>query len=641
MLSTLNVSQTGMNAARIAVENVSNNIANENTVGYKKRVVQVSELAQSDGRFTGRGVDSSTAYRITSQYMYDKIMSENTKANYYDKVSNMIGSVESIFSETKHSGFSADLNRYFQAIENLRTNPNSEIYKSVLKSSGSIVVESLQNLYTSIEQQQLSEKTELKVNVNKVNGLLKEIGDINVKLEKYEFNNDLLDKRDQLELELSNYVDISVNRAGGYYELKVAGEMAISNNTNVRTFDVIESKTNQVDKFYNQKFDSKGNFEIIDPLKFEADNTTPKTYVDGDKITYKLNNAVEVSITIGEKIRDTTKPEDPITGYPFLDINGDGNFEISEDELVRALVFKINNSEETKGLVSAYNGDYLVDAAGKRTTNDNADQYLRIESKFPGTENQFEGRLSVEKNIVPPSTPKDRVGEGLFRNENVSKNPQTDVTITINEKEISLKSGIMKAQVDNLSSSLGANKFQVYLDKLDSFAKTLSDVSDKFMKVGSNEYIYGDAASDASNGVVENIGLFTGLNVKDLKFNKSAVNDLNQEKLDYLATIQWKKDISFDGIGQKNSNPSKSTSLLDFFRDLKVGISSDKESNDFLQETQNNVKQSIKSSYEQLTRVDKDEEMLNLMKFQAAYTANAKIVTTINEMIQTLLGLKR
>ena len=641
MLSTLNVSQTGMNAARIAVENVSNNIANENTVGYKKRVVQVSELAQSDGRFTGRGVDSSAAYRITSQYMYDKIMSENTKANYYDKVSNMLGSIESIFSETEDSGFSADLNRYFQAIENLRTNPNSEIYKSVLKSSGSIVVESLQNLYTSIEQQQLSEKTELKVNVNKVNGLLKEIGDINVKLEKYEFNNDLLDKRDQLELELSNYVDISVNRAGGYYELKVAGEMAISNNTNVRTFDVIESKTNQVDKFYNQKFDSKGNFEIIDPLKFEADNTTPKTYVDGDKITYKLNNAVEVSITIGEKIRDTTKPEDPVTGYPFLDINGDGNFEISEDELVRALVFKINNSEETKGLVSAYNGDYLVDAAGKRTTNDNADQYLRIESKFPGTENQFEGRLSVEKKIVPPSTPEDRVGEVLFRNGNVSKNPQTDVTITINEKEITLKSGIMKAQVDNLSSSLGANKFQVYLDKLDSFAKTLSDVSDKFMKVGSNEYIYGDAASDASNGIVENIGLFTGLNVKDLKFNKSAVNDLNQEKLDYLATIQWKKDISFDGIGQKNSNPSKSTSLLDFFRDLKVGISSDKESNDFLQETQNNVKQSIKSSYEQLTRVDKDEEMLNLMKFQAAYTANAKIVTTINEMIQTLLGLKR
>lgn len=46
---------------------------------------------------------------------------------------------------------------------------------------------------------------------------------------------------------------------------------------------LLKVKRNQMDKFYNQKFDSKGNFEIIDPLKFEADNTTPKTYADGDK----------------------------------------------------------------------------------------------------------------------------------------------------------------------------------------------------------------------------------------------------------------------------------------------------------------------------------------------------------------------
>ncbi len=50
---------------------------------------------------------------------------------------------------------------------------------------------------------------------------------------------------------------------------------------------------------------------------------------------------------------------------------------------------------------------------------------------------------------------------------------------------------------------------------------------------------------------------------------------------------------------------------------------------------------SIQSSYDQLTKVDKDEEMLDLMKFQAAYTANAKIITAIDEMLQTLLGLKR
>ncbi|XPV68976.1 MAG: flagellar basal body protein [Halarcobacter sp.] len=36
MLNSLNVAQTGLSAAKVAVENVSNNIANQNTPGYKK-----------------------------------------------------------------------------------------------------------------------------------------------------------------------------------------------------------------------------------------------------------------------------------------------------------------------------------------------------------------------------------------------------------------------------------------------------------------------------------------------------------------------------------------------------------------------------------------------------------------------------
>ena len=52
-----------------------------------------------------------------------------------------------IFKETVDSGFSADLDRYYQAVENLRSNPNSLIYKSVLENQGATLVESLQNIY--------------------------------------------------------------------------------------------------------------------------------------------------------------------------------------------------------------------------------------------------------------------------------------------------------------------------------------------------------------------------------------------------------------------------------------------------------------------------------------------------------------
>ncbi len=626
MLSTLSVSQTGLNAAKIAVENVSNNIANENTAGYKKRVIQLSELEQMDAQFAGRGVSVDGTFRITSQYMYDKLVSENSKLNYYDKLSSMLGSVESTFKETLDSGLTADLNRYYQSVENLRSNPSSQIYKTALQNQGKILVESLQNLYTSVEQQQVGEKKELYKNVENVNSILKEIGQLNEKIQKYGQSNDLLDKRDQLELELSGYVDINVNRDTDYYELKIGGETAISSNTNVRTIEVKEEDTLQKDKY--TLIDSSVIPNVVhDALKYNED-FTPKAIDANDVVTYKLNNEFEVSVTMGELIS--------------MDWDGDGTVTteaVSTSNLTRALVHKINSSSDMKNSITAYNGDYSIDANGNKVTKNFQDNFLRIESKDAGIGNQFDGRISIEKrDNTNPSIVDSR--ESIYRNESQSTDPESRVYISIYDKEISVKNGIIKAQAENLSSDSPNNKFQGYLDRLDAFAQTLGDISDKYIKTGTDKYIYGEAASDESLGVINSLGLFSGSGVKTLKFNDSLVNELTQDKLDYLATIQWKSDLSYDGKGQ-NVVTTKKASLSEFFRDLRVTVSADKESVNFLKETQSGVKMSIQSSYDQLTKVDKDEEMLDLMKFQAAYTANAKIITAIDEMLQTLLGLKR
>lgn len=640
MLNTLNVSMTGLNAAKIAVENVSNNIANENTPGYKKRVVQLNELAQTDSRFTGRGVNASSTYRITSQYMYDKLMTENTKTNYYGKLSNILGNVESLFAETEDSGLSADINRYFQAIENLRSNPNSEIYRSNLKKQGSNLAESFQSLYSSIEKQQYDEKQEFYKNVEKTNDILKEIGTINQKLvDSNGQNNDLLDKRDQLELELSNYVDIKIDRSEGVYDLKISGKTAIFN-TNVRTIDVAENQNSQIDKFNHIKYNPDNSFQMYDSIKYNADYTS-KNIDTNDVVTYQLNNEFKVSVKIGEVIPDISKPKNPLTNnYPPLDINGDGNFEVTEDELVRALVYKINTNSDIKDSVTAYNGDYALDENGNKIIDNSKDNFLRIESVQKGISNRFNGQISIEKIDNTNSTIL-QGREVININTNESSTAESVLSIGILDDEVKLKTGILKAQIDNLSSVSGNNKYQDYLDKLDTFVATLSDITDKYIKNGTDDYTYGENLSDAQfPGTINNIGLFSGSTVKTFKFNESAVDNLTQSKLDYLATIQWKKDLNFNEKTGEGTDLTK-TSLLEYIRELKVSVSTNKEDAKFFNDTQKNVKLSIENSYNQLTKVDKDEEMLNLMKFQATYTANAKIVTAIDEMIQTLLGLKR
>jgi flagellar hook-associated protein 1 len=628
MLGTLSVSHTGLNASRYAIDNIGNNQANENTPGYKRRVTELSEIGQVNGIMTGRGVYFDGVFRVTSQYMYDKMISENSKDNYFTKMSNLIGGVESVFKETEGSGFSADLNRYYQSLENLRTNPSSEIYKSELKRNGDILVDSLKNKYTTIENQQKYENTEFHTNIDRVNGILTDIAKLNEKIQKFNTaTNDLLDKRDLLELELAQYVDIQVTRDSDFYELKIGDKTVISNNTNVQKINALEIKANQVDKYNHVRYNNNNTVDIFDSLKYNSDYSS-KNIDTNDIVTFKLNNQFSVSLTMGSVVQ--------------ADL-GDGaglqNVTVDINNLTRVMAYKINSDANIKGVVTVYNGDYSIDANGNKITNNSQDNYLRIESNLPGVENKFDARFSIEKiDNTDPTIVEKR--ESIYKNEVESKEAQSDVGIAIYEREINVSSGIVKAQMENLSTSSPNNKYKQYLDKLDAFAMTLSDVSDKYIKVGQGEYIYGEAASDENLGLIKSIGLFSGSNVKSLIFNSKIVNELKQEELDYLATIQWKGDLNFDGKGQGATSTNKA-SLNDFFRDLRISVSADKESVDFLKDTQEAIYKSLETSYNNLVKVDKDDEMLNLMKFQAAFTANAQIITAVNEMIQTILGMRR
>lgn len=628
MLNSLNVSHTGLSTAKKAVENVSNNIANENTPGYKKRVLDIRELEQVDTRFTGRGVQSGSAYRITDQYMFDRLLSENSRQNNYEKLSSILGNIEVAFKETENSGFSSDLSRYFKAIENLRANPNSEVYKNALANEGKILVNSLQNLYSSIEKFEASEKNDLNANVNKVNSILSEIGEINEKLGRTNSIavNDLYDRRDYLEEQLSKYADIEVSRENGQYELKVAGTVAVRHNTNVRDIAVKEEHTPQVDRFAKYDPTTNNNHSNVTFKENGADA--------GDVITFKLNNDTHVSVEIG-----SNQYTDSSGNTHDIDIDGDGNPDtITASNYVRGLAYAINENPSTKGLVTAYNGDYTVDASGNKNDTTGEDRFLFIESDKAGLDGQFEARITVSEDNAGVTE-----RHNVYKNEEQSKDAVSRTFVTIFDKEVSFKSGVLKSQTDSLQSDNPNNKLTDYKDRLDKFARTLADVTDKYIRTGKDEYIYGEQAIDekkSSDGSVINIGLFSGTSVKTMKFNEGAINDLDQKDLDYLATLQWKKDLSFTDKAQ-DPNDKNASSFSEFFQELKVIVSSDKESSEFLHKTQKDIKAALDSSYNELVKVDKDEEMINLVKFQKAYEANARVLTVINEMLETLLGLKR
>ena len=885
MIHSLNVAQTGLAASKASVENVMNNVANANTEGYKKRVVETSELAISDQRLWGRGVSIDQTVRITSQYMYDNIISENSKENYYSELSSMLENIESVFKETEDAGFSKDLDRYFQTIENLRANPNSEIYKNELKLNGQIIVDDLKRIYEDINAQEELSTQALNQNVNEINNLLEDIASVNEQINDSGIaSNDLLDKRDLLEKQLSSYVDIDVNRDYEFYELKIGGEVAVRNDS-VRTLTVGEEFTAQKDRYIKDEIGSDGiKSSILDGVTFDQE----------DQIVFELNNTTSVSVEYDETMT--------------FDLDGDGTEEtinVDETNYIRALAHKINSNPDFNTYIKAFNGNYSLDENDNKLTDDSSDEFLLIESKVDGYDGKFDSRitfveseyssissdfsfspvlnnnglsisssaaddgltlshtvefdsaqasnetydivlnnngsasgsnvsivpssvtydsgantitvpsgvssftitmdtdssvdlnteadysftmgtsgsqaslmtstltinntgqdilqsykLSVEEDGGSPFTIIDSINssaledgtsithdvnltsasssaqvlsmnlsddtgdyftltpsftdgvtydidtneitipagvssfsitmdtneladagvdqaynisitdnEGgasgttpitltsnitindtaagtatnLFKNEAQSNDATDTITLNLFDESINVTNGKVKAILENMTTESGGNKFDSYKESLDDFVKTFSDITSSFIKNDDGTYVYGEMASDENSEVADDIDLFTGSSVETFTFNSSVVGNLEQKDYDYLATIQWKDDISFSGFGQGSSvvlSDTNTRSFSEFYQDLRLGISRDKENSDFLVETQKAITESLNTSYDQLTKVDNDEEMINLIKYQAAYTANAKIITVVDSMLNTLLGIR-
>jgi flagellar hook-associated protein 1 FlgK len=207
----------------------------------------------------------------------------------------------------------------------------------------------------------------------------------------------------------------------------------------------------------------------------------------------------------------------------------------------------------------------------------------------------------------------------------------------MDNKEVEVKGGSLEAILNNTNTTSTNNLLNSYKEDLDQFAKALVDMSNTYIENDNGSYVYGtDAVSiNKDEDKKVSIDLYSGSDIKTLKFNDEKVYSLSQEKLDYLSKIQWKTDVDFDGTGENKS------SFSGFYQSTRFKIADNRENIIFKKENEAAIKESLQSSYDKVTKVDKDEEMLDLIKFQAAYSANAKVITTLNEMLQTLLNLKR
>lgn len=132
--------------------------------------------------------------------------------------------------------------------------------------------------------------------------------------------------------------------------------------------------------------------------------------------------------------------------------------------------------------------------------------------------------------------------------------------------------------------------------------------------------------------------------------NPTVQNDLN--KVAAGSTTRWGDGISGEAIGSLQYaktvggawNAASATSgvytYTDYFGATVGGVGSTTQAATSGRKLAEAVSNQLDNLRQQSSGVALDEEMINLVKYQQAYGAAAKTITTIDEMIQTLLNIK-
>lgn len=219
---------------------------------------------------------------------------------------------------------------------------------------------------------------------------------------------------------------------------------------------------------------------------------------------------------------------------------------------------------------------------------------------------------------------------------------------TNNKISDSLKTGKLGAQLKVRNEEIA-----VLRDKMDELAYGLSKATNAIHKRGFvNREIpmdsNGNPIENASTGKITGIDFFKNLNSKTNASSQISLSDEILEDLNNISTGLSPNSPGDNRIAiaisklqhEKILNDETSTFEESYLTSVgKIGLATGKSKID--EEQANGILAQAKSVKERLTGVSIDEEAANMIKYQHAYDASAKMIKVADEMFDSVLGMMR
>jgi flagellar hook-associated protein 1 FlgK len=208
----LSASLAGINATQQALSVVAGNVANANTPGYVDESVNQVETATSGQ--AGTSVDVTGINRDLNTLLQNQLWTETSGDSYADTTSQLYQQIQQIYGTPgSATSFDAIFDNFTSALQSLSTSPSSYSAQSAVLSSAQAVAQNLNSMTSNIQELRTEAEQGIATDVQTANGALQQIAQINQQLEGAAPDSStatLEDQRDQDITQLSQLMNVTV-----------------------------------------------------------------------------------------------------------------------------------------------------------------------------------------------------------------------------------------------------------------------------------------------------------------------------------------------------------------------------------------------------------------------------------------------
>jgi flagellar hook-associated protein 1 FlgK len=200
-----------------ALDTTTNNISNANTPGYSREVANFNEATPViEGSLVyGQGVNLQSITSVRDRLLEISLNAATSQQSEADSQLNSLQQVQSLFASTS-SGIGIDLTAFFNSLNQLSTDPTSIPERQSVLTAGNNLANDFHSTNSQITSTRNSLNLSVTQSVNQINQLTGQIAQFNKQVSALQrLGQDpgsLEDQRNQLELQLSQVVGISITQ---------------------------------------------------------------------------------------------------------------------------------------------------------------------------------------------------------------------------------------------------------------------------------------------------------------------------------------------------------------------------------------------------------------------------------------------